>query len=104
MLTRTIASLAIILPLAIPSQAIAGTVHTIASTKHARSVAPSAADRKQLKKILRQHVWRGGGVSRGVRAAAGDSTMAVIDRRQVWGETYQCSFITYSGKRAMTCN
>ena len=63
----------------------------------------TARDKAKLKKLLRSHVWHGGGVSRGVRAAAGDPNMPVVDRRYIWGETYTCSFFTMQGRRTMLC-
>lgn len=68
-----------------------------------KAVVVTDKDRKQLQKILRSHTWRGRGVSRGVRAAAGDPNMAVLERRQL-GRRSQCTFITYRGKRAMSCS
>ena len=65
MLIKTIASIAIALPLVVPVQAIAGNVHQISSTSAASSVTATASDHKKLKKLLRQHVWYGDGVSRG---------------------------------------
>ena len=67
-----------------------------------KSVTPTDRDRAELKKIMRSHTFRGKGISRGVRAAAGDPNMAVIDRRRP-GNNSQCSFITLRGKRAMQC-
>jgi hypothetical protein len=67
-----------------------------------KTVVPTDRDRAELKKIMRSHTFRGKGVSRGVRAAAGDPNMAVIDRRRP-GSSSQCSFITLRGKRAMQC-
>ncbi|MGI9365609.1 MAG: hypothetical protein ACR2O8_10540 [Rhizobiaceae bacterium] len=63
----------------------------------------TAKDKAKLKKLMRAHVWYGGGVSRGVRAAAGDPNMPVVDRRVVWGETYTCSFFTMQGRRSILC-
>jgi hypothetical protein len=73
-----------------------------AQAQSKKSVTVTDRDRAELQKILRPHRWRGKGVSRGVRAAAGDPNMAVLERRQI-GQMSTCSFITYRGKRAMQC-
>lgn len=70
----------------------------------ARSKKVTAADRKELARLLRPHVWRGKGVYRGVRAAAGDPRMAVIDRRNGRNFVSQCNFIIYRKKRALVCD
>ena len=79
----------------------------VTNSAHARSEhsnVATAADHKELARILRPHVWHGKGVNRGVRAAAGDPKMAVFDRRIGRSLLSQCSFIVYKNKRAMVCN
>ena len=68
-----------------------------------KNVKATAADHAKLKKLLRPHRYNGGGISYGVRAAAGDPNMPVVDRRRAGQMSAQCSFMTARGKRTLVC-
>ncbi len=62
-----------------------------------------AKARKQLDRILGRHLYRGFPITPDMREAAGDRRMAVFDHRFERFAPATCSFITYRGKRAITC-
>ncbi|MGI9366447.1 MAG: hypothetical protein ACR2O8_14790 [Rhizobiaceae bacterium] len=68
-----------------------------------KNVKATAADHAQLKKLLRPHRYYGGGIPYGVRAAAGDVNMPVVDRRVPGQMSAQCSFKTARGKKTLIC-
>ena len=72
------------------------------------AIMPSQANNergeKRLKKLLSRHIFVSRSIGRDVRAAAGDPSMAIFDNRVERGQFAQCNFITYRGKRALTCN
>ena len=58
---------------------------------------------QKLKKLLLPHAYYGQIVTDDIRAATGDPNIVVFDRRHIWGEIYDCNYITYRGKRALVC-
>lgn len=61
---------------------------------------------QKLQRVLKPHYGKIT-ITRAMRAAAGDSTMVVFDRRisSAFSDDgpNRCSFLTYKGKRAMLC-
>jgi len=82
---------------------LSATILTFALT--APGFADNERGKRKLKKILKPHIATSRSIGADVREAAGDRNMAVFDRRTTRsGRFAQCSFITYRGKRALTCN
>ena len=80
---------------------------TIAITLAATSsgFADNERGKRKLEKLLKPHIAVNRSIGADVRTAAGDRTMAIFDRRSGRGGRFsQCSFFTYRGKRALTCN
>lgn len=64
-------------------------------------VSPAAASNH---KFFKPHAYTGQVFGRSARASTGDPNIVVFDRRHEIGEIYQCSYITYRGKRAVVCD
>ncbi len=58
----------------------------------------------KLKRLMRPHFGRYLPITQDIRDATGDPDIVVFDRRGLRSELYTCTFITYRGKRAMTCD
>jgi hypothetical protein len=66
------------------------------------NVVPTEEDYRKLDRLLEPHTYYGFPVSRGVRAAAGNPEMIVLDRRR-FHSTAECGFRTYRHQRIMEC-
>ena len=54
--------------------------------------------------LFKPHAYTGQVFGRSARASTGNPNIVVFDRRHEIGEIYQCSYITYRGKRAVVCD
>lgn len=68
-------------------------------------IAANQSGKKQLERLLKPHFSRfGNPITQKVKNATGDPNIVVFDRRGGGDSVFRCSFITYKGKRAMTCD
>ncbi len=76
-----------------------------AGSRNSGGYVATPEDYAELERVLRQHIWYGKPITRGVRAAAGDPNLPVVDRRALWGFTYTCGFQYLTRhQRAMVCD
>ncbi len=83
---------------------IALTIATFAFTSAPALAGGSSKAKAELRNIMKIHNWDGRRITPAIREAAGDRTMAVFDYRMERFSPAQCTYITYRGKRAITCD